>query len=538
MSLAVRNVLVLDSVAPVCAEILTKANIKVVTKGKLPKEELLKEIKEYDGVVVRSATKITAEVMAAAPNLKIVGRAGTGVDNIDTVAATRRGILVMNTPGGNTLSAAEHTCAMICALSRSLPQACASLKAGKWDRKKYLGTELYGKTLAILGLGRIGREVAKRMQAFGMTVIGYDPVIPASTTKEWNIESLSLEQIWPRADYITVHTPLIPQTKNLINGDVFSKCKKNLFIVNVARGGIVDERALLKALDEGRCGGAALDVFEEEPPTNFTLCQHPKVICTPHLGANTVEAQTRVAEEIAQQIVDMVEGRPLVGAVNAPALTNALNEECKPWISLGQDLGYLAHQISRPADTPSLALDINLYGDIVTSMNTFLGSAVLVGLLRAMTQNGVNLVNAPLMAQEAGVSVSMACHDTPPPLPSPSAAALTSHALQIKLKRGTNSWSLMGSVVGGKPTLYALDGCVWETGLTLGRNMLFYRATSSSTPIANIASHLVGAKVAVTSLLSSAPDTDEVWHVARTNDTVKAPPSSIPDTQLVAQVAF
>lgn len=210
----------------------------------------------------------------------MVGRAGTGIDNIDVPSATRRGIAVMNTPGANTLSAAEHTCAMIFALSRHIPQACATLKAGIWDRKTYLGSELHGKTLAIVGMGRIGREVAKRMRAFGMTMIGYDPNIPKEMSAEWGVEWMPLKEMWPKADYITVHTPLLPETTNLINDTVLASCRKGVKIVNVARGGIVDEAALLRALESGQCGGAALDVFVEEPPTDLTLCSHPKVKTT------------------------------------------------------------------------------------------------------------------------------------------------------------------------------------------------------------------------------------------------------------------
>lgn len=530
----IEKVLLLDGVDPVCGEVLREAGISVTTRGKLTKEELIKELTDYDGVVVRSATRVTEEVLVAGgERLRVIGRAGTGVDNIDVKAATRRGVIVMNTPGGNTLSAAEHTCAMVCALSRSLPQACAALKDGRWDRKTYLGSELYGKTLAIVGLGRIGREVAKRMQAFGMTTIGYDPMIPAEVTAGWGVESLSLEDLWPRADYITVHTPLLPHTRNLIGEKVFTVCKPGVRVVNVARGGIVDEAALLKALDSGACGGAALDVFLEEPPTDLTLCQHPKVICTPHLGANTVEAQRRVALEIAEQIVDMAKGRPMTGIVNAPALTNASNEAFKPWIELAQAFGYLVNHLSKSADTPSLSISVDLYGSEVSKMEAFLGSAVLVGLLKGMTQNGINLVNAPMLAQEKGVSLSItAHHNAVPPV-----LAASPDAVQVKVVRGGNSHILLGNAASGQATLYALDGCVWESGLTLGRNMLFFSASPTASPLAAIATQLLAERAAVTSLLSSAPTKKEVWYVARTEESVTLP-SGIPGTQLMAQLTF
>jgi D-3-phosphoglycerate dehydrogenase len=307
----------------VCADTLRKSGFEV-DQLSLTKEQLLASIKNYDGLIVRSETKVTAEVLeAAGGKLKIVGRAGTGVDNVDVPVASKKGILVMNTPGGNTLSAAEHTCVLIASMARNVPQACASLKTGAWDRKAYSGNELYGKTLAILGLGRIGKEVAIRMQSYGMKTIGYDPIIPAHVSAEFGVESMSLDKIWPLADYITVHTPLIPETKHLINDEVFAKCKKGVRVVNVARGGIIDEQALLRNLKSGQCGGAGLDVFVEEPPKSEyykELLPHPKMVCTPHLGASTAEAQIRVAEEIGQQFVGFFKGTSLVGAINADAI--------------------------------------------------------------------------------------------------------------------------------------------------------------------------------------------------------------------------
>ncbi|XP_068246945.1 D-3-phosphoglycerate dehydrogenase [Palaemon carinicauda] len=533
MTHQVKSVLLLDGVDPVCGQLLAKAGIQVTTKGKLTKDELLKEIKEYDGVIIRSATKVTDEVLQAGARLRIIGRAGVGVDNVDVDAATRRGVIVMNTPSGNTLSAAEQTCALICSLSRSIPQACTSLKEGKWDRKAFMGTELYGKTLAIIGLGRIGREVAKRMQSFGMTTIGYDPMVPANVSAEWGVESLSLEDIWPRADYITVHTPLLPHTKNLIGEAVFKVCKKGVYVVNVARGGIVDEAALLAALQSGVCGGAALDVFVQEPPTDFTLCKHPKVICTPHLGANTVEAQRRVAVEIAEQIVDMVNGKTLVGVINAPALTNSTSEICKPWIELGKALGHLGSRLSQPTDASSLALSIELFGSEVSGMKTFLGSAILVGLLKGMTQAGVNMVNAPGVAQDMGIKISVEAH----PNKQPSVSSAAPDALQLKITTGSKDHTLLGNCAGGQPTLHVLDGCVWESGLPLGRNMLFFSASPTASPLAAIATQLVGLRAPLTSILSSAPTQKEVWHVARTTVAVDNT-LVIPDAKLVAQVTF
>nr|CAH7723281.1 unnamed protein product [Callosobruchus chinensis] len=302
----ITKVLVADAVDASCVDLLKKFSIQVDCKYKLPKEQLIAEIPNYNALIVRSDTKVTADVIAAGKNLKVIGRAGAGVDNIDVKAATAKNILVLNTPGGNAISACELTCSLITTLARNVVPGAASLKAGRWDRKLYSGHELYGKTLAILGLGRIGKEVALRMQAWGMKTIGYDPIVSAQDAKKFNVESLTLEQIWPQADYITVHTPLIPATRNLICSAVLNKCKKGVRIVNVARGGIINETDLLSALNSGQCGGAALDVFEQEPPVDkitWELIKHDKVVATPHLGASTTEAQIRVAVEIAEQIV-------------------------------------------------------------------------------------------------------------------------------------------------------------------------------------------------------------------------------------------
>ncbi|EFA03163.1 D-3-phosphoglycerate dehydrogenase [Tribolium castaneum] len=325
----IKKVLVADAVDPACVKLLEKHSIQVDCKYKLPVDQLIAEIKNYDGLIVRSDTKVTADVIAAGKNLKVIGRAGAGVDNIDLNAATAKNILVLNTPGGNAISACELTCALITNLARNVTPAAASLKAGRWDRKLYAGHELSGKVLAILGLGRIGREVALRMQAWGMKTIGYDPIVSVEDARKFNVQSMTLEEIWPQADYITVHTPLIPQTRNLICEKVFKSCKKGVRIVNVARGGIIHEADLLKALKEGQCGGAALDVFEQEPPTDpvtLELIQHPKVVATPHLGASTAEAQVRVAVEIAEQFVALTgkskEYTTTPGVVNHSVLKN------------------------------------------------------------------------------------------------------------------------------------------------------------------------------------------------------------------------
>ncbi|XP_065090898.1 D-3-phosphoglycerate dehydrogenase [Ochlerotatus camptorhynchus] len=332
MPVGIKNVLVCDAVDNACVKLLQDHGINVDYKLKLSKDQLVAEVKGYDALIVRSDTKITAEILdAGCGKLKAVGRAGAGVDNIDIVAATRNNVIVLNAPGGNSISACELTCFLIGALARPFCPAASSMKEGRWDRKLYSGSELYGKTLAVLGLGRIGREVGIRMNAFGMRVIGFDPITTPEEAKAAGIEKMELDYIWPLADYITVHTPLIPATRNLISAVTLAKCKKGVRVVNVARGGIVDEAALFDALESGHCGGAAIDVYPEEPPKSETskkLINHSKVVATPHLGASTSEAQVRVAVEVAEQFIALTgkstEYTQYGGVVNREVLKNVL----------------------------------------------------------------------------------------------------------------------------------------------------------------------------------------------------------------------
>jgi len=315
----INKVLISDDLDACCQAKLQAAGIQVTTSTKLSKEQLLQEIGQYDGLIVRSATKVTADVINAGTNLKVIGRAGTGVDNIDVPAATAKNVLVANTPAANSISACEHTCALIMSMARHIPQAHGTMREGKWERKRFQGIEVYGKTLAIIGLGRIGREVGLRMQAFGMRTIGFDPLVSKEEAAKFNIEWLSLDEIWPQADFITVHVPLIPQTRDLVGAASLAKCKRGVRVVNCARGGVVSEKDTLAAIASGQCAGLALDVFEEEPPKNADLLANDKVILTPHLGASTEEAQIRVAEEIADEFIALKKGEKIDGAVNKVA---------------------------------------------------------------------------------------------------------------------------------------------------------------------------------------------------------------------------
>jgi D-3-phosphoglycerate dehydrogenase len=365
--------------------------------------ELAKIIGEYDALVVRSATKVTADALAAATRMKVIGRAGTGVDNIDVPAATRRGILVMNTPGGNTVSAAEHTISLMLALARNIPQAHMSMTRGEWERKKFVGTEVFEKTAGVIGLGKIGREVALRCQGLGMKVLGYDPVLSTEATQKLGIEPVSLDEIFRRSDFISVHTPLSPETRGLLNAKTLALCKKGVRIVNCARGGIVDEAALLDALESGHVGGAALDVYEKEPPAGNALIGHPRVVVTPHLGASTEEAQEKVAIQIAHQLADALHGRAYGGVVNSAALHLMLNAEARPYLELAEHLGSFIAQVS-PGKLRKLT--IGTAGDLANQSAEVLRAGVLKGILAVTQPDPVNIISAPFLAQELGIAVT------------------------------------------------------------------------------------------------------------------------------------
>lgn len=389
--LKLRKVLVSDKIANDCLEAFKGKGVEVTYKPGLSKTELLDIIPEYNGIIVRSATKVTADVIKAAVNLEIIGRAGTGTDNIDHAAASDAGVVVMNTPGGNTNSAAEHTCALIMAMCRNLANRHTELMNGEWNRIN--GIELSGKTVGIIGLGRIGMIVAHRMQAFGMKTVGYDPFVTAAAAAEKGVEFLQLEDMWPVCDFLTIHVPLLPSTKHMMNSAVFDKCKKGVRIVNCARGGIIDEEALLENLNSGKVACAALDVFEKEPPSaDSPLLQHSNLIATPHLGASTAEAQTRVAKEIAEQFLALRDGKSTFGCLNAPLLRGALSQPVKA--KLAQQLGMLLYTLNPKADV------LTVQGDD----ESFVPYAVMAGYLNAKGISAANLISIKKVADVNGLS--------------------------------------------------------------------------------------------------------------------------------------
>jgi D-3-phosphoglycerate dehydrogenase len=397
------KILVSDSLSKQGVDILEQAGFSVVVKTKLPKEELFKEVKDADGLIVRSGTKVTAELIAVAEKLKVIGRAGSGLDNVDTPAATRRGIVVMNTPGGNTVTTAEHTMAMIFAMSRRIPQATASVKAGKWEKDKFMGVELYGKTLGIVGIGQIGGYLCKLAQGAAMNVIAYDPYLAPERAEKMGVELVELADLFRRADIISVHTPLTPETKSLINAKSIEMMKPGVMIVNCARGGIINEADLFQALQSKKVAAAAFDVFEEEPvkPDNPLLALD-NFICTPHIGAQTGEAQENVALGIAEQVVDYFTKGLAKGAVNIPSVAPDLLPRLQPYLTLAERLGSLQTQLCHGGIE---RVTVEYIGEVATLSVAPMTIAVLKGLLAPIMEHPVNYVNAPIVAKERGIEV-------------------------------------------------------------------------------------------------------------------------------------
>ena len=397
------HVLVSDSISERGVEILKNAGLSVDVKTKLSKEELLNIIGEYEGLIVRSATKVTPEVIHAGKRLKVVGRAGAGLDNIDVVAATKKGVVVMNTPGGNTVTTAEHSIAMMLSMVRMIPQATASMKGGKWEKSKFTGVEFYNKTLGILGMGRVGSHVAKLAQGLMMNVLAYDPYLSPENAQKMGVELVSLPEIYRRSDFITIHSPLTAETKNLVNAEAINKMKDGVMIVNCARGGIVDENALYEALKSKKVAAAAFDVFVQEPldPKN-PLLTLDNFISTPHLGASTMEAQENVALAIAEQIVDYLTRGVIRNAANFPSVPPDILPRLQPYITLAEKLGAFQASISDGAIT---RVSIEYRGKVAELSVAPLTIAALKGLLTPILEDTVNYVNAPAIAQERGIDV-------------------------------------------------------------------------------------------------------------------------------------
>ncbi len=396
------KVLVSDNISPKGVEILKKAGLTVDVKTGMKPDELKACIGQYSGLVIRSATKVTEEIIEAASSLRVIGRAGSGLDNVDKVAASKKGIVVMNTPGGNTVTTAEHTIAMLFALARLIPQATASMKAGKWEKKKFMGVELFNKTLGIIGLGAIGGQVAKKAQGLEMNVIAYDPFLSEDTAQAMGVRKGSLDEIFGESDFITIHSPMTPETKGLINAATIAKMKNGVRIINCARGGIINEKDLYEAMKSGKVAGAALDVFEKEPPEDNPLLSLDNLICTPHLGASTEEAQENVALAVAEQIADYLVHGTIRHAVNFPAIPSDQVPRLQPYINLAEKLGSFCCQIFEGGANE---MTVEYLGDASTVNTAPVTIAAIKGYLSPILIETVNFVNAPFIAKERGIDV-------------------------------------------------------------------------------------------------------------------------------------
>jgi D-3-phosphoglycerate dehydrogenase len=397
-----KNVLISDPLSAEGLRILREAGLEVAERPGLAPDALRAAMADCHALIVRSATQVTAAVIESAPKLEVIGRAGAGVDNIDVEAATRRGIVVMNTPGGNAVAACELTLALMLALARRVPQASARVRAGEWPRKSFTGAELQGKTLGIVGLGRIGSEVARRALAFGMQVLAYDPYVTEERARRLEVRLVELDELLATSDFITLHAPQNPQTERLLDAAAFARMKEGVCLINCARGGLVDEAALADALRSGKVAGAALDVFEREPPTGSPLLAFEQVIATPHLGASTHEAQDKVAVQIAEQVVEALAGGPARNAVNVEAIEPELLEVLGPYLQLAERLGRCVVQL---AEGRIERLTITYRGEMNAHDVAPLTTAVLKGVLEPALTTPVNYVNAPVLAAERGLGV-------------------------------------------------------------------------------------------------------------------------------------
>ncbi len=476
------KVLIADKMSAAAVDIFRQRYVQVEEKTGLTPDELKAIIGNYAGLVIRSTTQVTPEILAAATNLKIIGRAGIGVDNVDVPAATARGIVVMNTPHGNATTTAEHAISMLMALARSIPQASSSTHAGKWEKSKFMGVEITGKTLGIIGCGNIGTIVADRALGLHMKVIAFDPFLSEERAQQMGIEKVSLDDLWPRADFITLHTPLIESTRYIVNAENLAKCKKSVFIINCARGGLVHEGDLLNALNSGQVAGAALDVFEVEPAKENALFGHEKVICTPHLGASTHEAQENVALQIAEQISDYLLTGAIRSAVNTPSVSAEESGKLKPYLELAEQLGTLLGQLqSGPLTSATFYYD----GTAAALPHKPLTAQALVGLLQQQLDAGsVNTINAASLAKARGIKLQDVANDSSENYQS---------LLRIQLYGENGLFEVSGTLFGNTPRIVAINKLPIEFAIT--SHMLLVRNRDEPGLIGGLGTILAKAKI-------------------------------------------
>ncbi|HLI66055.1 MAG TPA: phosphoglycerate dehydrogenase [Caulobacteraceae bacterium] len=452
------RVLIADKLSPAAIDIFAARGVEADVKTGLAKDDLLKIIDQYDGLALRSATKADKDVIAAASRMKVIGRAGIGVDNVDIPAATAAGIVVMNTPFGNSITTAEHAIALMFALARQLPQADLSTQAGKWEKNRFMGVELSAKTLGLIGCGNIGSIVADRANGLKMKVVAYDPFLSEERAVELGVEKVELDELLARADIITLHTPLTDKTRNILNADALARAKKGVLIINCARGGLVDEAALRAGLDSGHIGGAAFDVFVEEPANTNVLFGAPNFIATPHLGASTLEAQENVALQVAEQMSDYLLTGAVSNALNSPSVTADEAPKLRPYIALAGKLGAFAGQM---VDVGIKAIDIAYEGDVAGINVKPLTAAALAGVLRPML-SGVNMVSAPAVAKDRGISISESRQDDSPVYDS---------LMRITVTTELGKRSFAGAVIAGAPRVVEVKGM--ELDAPFGPAMLY-----------------------------------------------------------------
>ena len=439
------KVLIADKLSPAAVDIFKNRGVDFDIKVGLSKDELIAVAGDYDAFAIRSGAKIDKDVIAAARNLKVVARAGIGVDNVDIPAATAKGVIVMNTPFGNSITTAEHAIAMMFALARQVPAADISTQAGKWEKNRFMGVEVTGKTLGLIGAGNIGSIVADRANGLRMKVIAFDPFLSPERAVEMGVEKVELDDLLARADFITLHTPLTDKTRNILSAENLAKTRKGVFIINCARGGLVDEAALRKLLDEGHVAGAGFDVFSTEPAKENALFGSDKVVATPHLGASTNEAQENVALQVAEQISDYLLTGAVTNALNSPSVNAEEAPRLKPYVALAEKLGALAGQM---VDFGIKAIDIAYEGDVAKLNTKPLTAAGLAGVLRPMLAE-INMVSAPAVAKERGITVSESRQDDSPTYDSLMRFTITT-------EKGKRSFA--GIVVGGAPRIVEVKG--------------------------------------------------------------------------------
>jgi D-3-phosphoglycerate dehydrogenase len=495
------RVLISDALSPRAVEIFRARGIEVEARTGLRPEELRGIIGAFDGLAIRSATKVTSSILSAATRLRVIGRAGIGLDNVDVAGATARGIVVMNTPFGNSITTAEHAIALMFSLAREIPAANASTHAGKWEKSRFMGVELTGKTLGVIGCGNVGAVVVDRALGLKMKVIASDPFLTPERAQALGAEKVELDALLARADFISLHAPLTSQTRNVLDARALALCKRGVRIVNCARGGLIDEAALLAALQSGQVAGAALDVFAEEPALHNPLFALDSVVCTPHLGASTTEAQENVALQIAEQMSDFLLSGAVTNAINMPAVSAEDAPRLQPYMKLAEQLGSLVGQVT-PGGIESV--DVSFSGHVATLNTRPLSSTVLMGLLRP-SSDFVNMVNAPVIAKDRGIRVAETRQEA-------EGDYHTRIGVRVATDRGVIE--LAGTLFSGKPRLIGIDGVALESELTA--RMLFVRNKDTPGFIGSLGTALgrAGVNIANFNLGRARPGADAVCLVS------------------------